>query len=222
MKTVAAIIASLLLSVVTFSIGAFGAILYLSTPKEGSHPKTTEAADLWTTEPTVVARNQRQLERAATRQISTFHDVSRGSSAETVELEVSSDDEPDGFVTGSIVEQENQRATGVSREHAQWCMSRYNSYRADDGTYQPYHGKRTLCVSPYIAVQSEMRDQEGGAAEEVLLSAHRALGESGLSVAEVTADLDRHVRKCSKRYRSYRPEDNTYQPFDGGPRRQCR
>jgi ubiquitin len=26
---------------------------------------------------------------------------------------------------------------------------------------------------------------------------------------------------CYARYRSYRVEDNTYQPFDGGPRRQC-
>lgn len=222
MKTVAAIIASLLLSVVTFSIGAFGAILYLSTPEEGSLPKTTVAADLWTTEPTVVARNQRQLERPATRQISTFHDVSGDSSGETMELKVSSDDELDMFVTGSVAGQENQRATAVSREHVQWCMSRYNSYRADDGTYQPYDGKRTLCISPYIAIEREMHAQEAGAAKEVLLSAHRALGKSGLSVTAATADLNDHIHKCSKRYRSYRPEDNTYQPFDGGRRRQCR
>jgi hypothetical protein len=31
-----------------------------------------------------------------------------------------------------------------------------------------------------------------------------------------------HVQSCFDRYRSYRPEDNSYQPFDGGPRRQCR
>ncbi|MDX8528519.1 BA14K family protein [Mesorhizobium sp. MSK_1335] len=30
-----------------------------------------------------------------------------------------------------------------------------------------------------------------------------------------------HVDYCFNRYRSYDPQDNTYQPFDGGPRRQC-
>ncbi|TPI44050.1 BA14K family protein [Mesorhizobium sp. B2-9-1] len=30
-----------------------------------------------------------------------------------------------------------------------------------------------------------------------------------------------HVDDCFSRYRSYDPQDNTYQPFDGGPRRQC-
>ena len=31
-----------------------------------------------------------------------------------------------------------------------------------------------------------------------------------------------HASYCFSRYRSYRPEDNTYQPFGGGPRQQCR
>jgi hypothetical protein len=35
-------------------------------------------------------------------------------------------------------------------------------------------------------------------------------------------DSEEHIRSCFSRYRSYRPEDNTYQPFDGGPRRPCR
>ncbi len=30
-----------------------------------------------------------------------------------------------------------------------------------------------------------------------------------------------HVDYCFSRYRSYRPEDNSYQPYSGGPRRQC-
>ncbi|MBZ9821613.1 BA14K family protein [Mesorhizobium sp. CA4] len=30
-----------------------------------------------------------------------------------------------------------------------------------------------------------------------------------------------HIDDCFSRYRSYDPQDNTYQPFDGGPRRQC-
>ena len=30
-----------------------------------------------------------------------------------------------------------------------------------------------------------------------------------------------NVVACQERYRSYRAEDNTYQPLDGGPRKQC-
>lgn len=30
-----------------------------------------------------------------------------------------------------------------------------------------------------------------------------------------------HAESCFARYRSYRPEDNTYQPYGGGPRSQC-
>lgn len=220
MKTLAAIIASVLLSVVTFSIGVFGAILYLSTPEPASISRTAGVSDLWTTEPIIVARNP--LERAAARQVSASHTEWGNPSNETVEQTVLPDSEPDGFVTGSIADAEDQRAMTLSREHVQWCVSRYNSYRADDGTYQPYSGKRRPCVSPYIALETEIRDQDGGAAEEVLLSAHRSLGESDQNVAIVTADIDDHVRRCSARYRSYRSEDNTYQPYSGGPRRQCR
>lgn len=41
------------------------------------------------------------------------------------------------------------------------------------------------------------------------------IGETGLFVD------DRHAQDCFARYRSYNPEDNTYQPFGGGPRLQC-
>ena len=33
--------------------------------------------------------------------------------------------------------------------HESWCYSRYRSYRAWDNTFQPYHGPRRQCISPY-------------------------------------------------------------------------
>ncbi|MEP9388613.1 BA14K family protein [Mesorhizobium sp. KR9-304] len=33
--------------------------------------------------------------------------------------------------------------------HVRWCYDRYRSYRAWDNTYQPYHGPRRQCWSPY-------------------------------------------------------------------------
>jgi hypothetical protein len=33
--------------------------------------------------------------------------------------------------------------------HVSWCYHRYRSYRARDNSFQPYHGPRRQCVSPY-------------------------------------------------------------------------
>lgn len=35
------------------------------------------------------------------------------------------------------------------------------------------------------------------------------------------SNVSDHDGWCAARYRSWRPDDNTYQPFDGGPRRAC-
>nr|WP_141690467.1 MULTISPECIES: BA14K family protein [unclassified Ensifer] len=33
--------------------------------------------------------------------------------------------------------------------HTSWCCSRCQSYRAWDNSYQPCHGARRACYSPY-------------------------------------------------------------------------
>lgn len=37
----------------------------------------------------------------------------------------------------------------MSRAHVEWCYNRYRSYRHWDNTFQPYHGPRRQCYSPY-------------------------------------------------------------------------
>jgi len=34
--------------------------------------------------------------------------------------------------------------------HVRWCHNRYRSYRVSDNTFQPYHGPRRQCRSPYF------------------------------------------------------------------------
>lgn len=51
-----------------------------------------------------------------------------------------------GAVIGSAIA--NDRAYGGSR-HVRWCANRYRSYRAYDNTFQPYHGPRRQCRSPF-------------------------------------------------------------------------
>lgn len=223
MKTMAAVIAGVLLSVVTFAAGAFGALLYLSAPEPTSVATTAGVSDLWTANPTVVARNNQQLERVDGRPISVvLHTGPESAGPDTETEKAAASDIAGDVLTGSIAAGEDQHGAALPPEHVEWCMARYSSYRAEDGTYQPYNGKRRHCISPYMTVESNVSEPEAGAAEEVLLSAHRALGNRGLNGEQVAADLDDHNSRCSKRYRSYRPEDNTYQPFDGGPRRPCR
>ncbi|TCT42895.1 BA14K family protein [Martelella mediterranea] len=37
----------------------------------------------------------------------------------------------------------------INPKHYQWCEEHYKSYRESDNTYQPYHGPRKQCLSPY-------------------------------------------------------------------------
>jgi len=38
----------------------------------------------------------------------------------------------------------------LTERHYRWCESRYRSYRRWDNTFQPYHGPRKQCTSPYL------------------------------------------------------------------------
>lgn len=38
----------------------------------------------------------------------------------------------------------------LTRAHYRWCEGRYRSYRRWDNSFQPYHGPRKPCVSPYL------------------------------------------------------------------------
>ena len=41
---------------------------------------------------------------------------------------------------------------GYSSRHHAWCEGRYRSYSRSSGTYQPYHGPRRRCNSPYDGI----------------------------------------------------------------------
>jgi membrane peptidoglycan carboxypeptidase len=85
------------------------------------------------------------------------------------------------------------------------CDRRYRSFRASDCTYQPYHGPRMLCEMQHPETQST-NDVDSG------FEAH-ASGRSD--------QLHCNYHRCASRYRSFDPNDCSYQPFGGGPRRIC-
>ena len=41
------------------------------------------------------------------------------------------------------------RVRRIGNAHVSWCYNRYRSYRSWDNTFQPYHGGRRACYSPY-------------------------------------------------------------------------
>jgi hypothetical protein len=41
------------------------------------------------------------------------------------------------------------RVVRLSGAHVEWCLDRYASYRVSDNSFQPYHGARRQCRSPY-------------------------------------------------------------------------
>lgn len=42
-----------------------------------------------------------------------------------------------------------RQVSGLNPKHYAWCEQRYRSYRPSDNSFQPYHGPREQCLSPY-------------------------------------------------------------------------
>jgi hypothetical protein len=57
------------------------------------------------------------------------------------------------IIGGAIAGQTNNQhgaTVRLSQQHVDWCESRYRSYRTSDNTFQPNHGPRQVCASPYM------------------------------------------------------------------------
>lgn len=112
--------------------------------------------------------------------------------------------------------------------HVGWCSNRYRSYRPSDNSYNPYRGPRRDCISPYYEeIVTTMAGSEAPRVEDEMVASANT-GSSYLVGSAEASEMPQgrsysrdHIRECFARYRSYRVEDNSYQPYGGGPRRQC-
>lgn len=192
------------------------------SPEENPHRFTgLDIKDLWTTEPVRIDRNHQTLERLPPRYAS--HVVMSGGQQETttsaelpterttasLSAEVASIVEAAG---GSETDADMTTADVLPPEHFAWCSARYRSYDPMSNTYRSFSGDPRPCTSPFEA-QTGMPTADTDA-ELVTVS-------GGEMPAETYALDEEHVMTCMERYRSYRPTDNTYQPYGGGPRRTC-
>ena len=181
----------------------------------GEEPKSVPASsqsvvELWTEQPRKVNRAAQKFERLPSIRVVKNDTVRVAAkpekSADPLETAL------DATETSALRPLQDQFANA----HGRWCVQRYRSYRSDDDSYISYSGARRTCVSPYsndLVSGAAFAFDEGGEGEPLVQDASHAVKSDGM------AD---HLRKCFTRYRSYRPEDNSYQPYDGGPRRRCR
>jgi hypothetical protein len=135
----------------------------------------------------------------------------------------------DRTVTASIQSmssEEEAMSSNWPAAHVEWCANRYRSYRPHDNSYTSFSGGRRTCISPHM-------DAAGESSEDVSPPPPDSYAEDvddpSVQMDYLSADANEgtvltqeHVSYCFSRYRSYRPEDNSYQPYDGGPRKQCR
>jgi hypothetical protein len=91
------------------------------------------------------------------------------------------------------------KVAGLSGRHLDWCASRYRSFNADTNTYRSFGGEIRSCASPFANNQPDQF----------------------LDQAVQSSSISQQVAAWCARYKSYRIEDNAYQPH-GGMRRPCR
>lgn len=215
------------------SIGMFAGGLVLATYTLTAKPpvqanSAQDVAGLWTAMPKKIDQDNQKFERVAA--VPHFPDNAERDPDEPIAVASADpaawpefEQEPDEFVTSAMealkrMDEDSSRDVELFVAHQEWCAQRYRSYRPKTNTFTPYRGGQRTCVSPYSgdidASASELPDAQYVSVADA----------SGSHTSKSDADYwvdSWHVQSCFDRYRSYRPEDNSYQPHGGGPRLQC-
>ncbi|MGX5827874.1 BA14K family protein [Mesorhizobium sp. 43Arga] len=202
MKAVLALVAGFILTLAVFASGlAFAAWLIVAKPVHQARPADS-VSQLWTKDAQPVDKAAPGLERVAAAQPTAPDAAARVQS-------------PDPIKTAAVAPDAGEQQARLPAAHVGWCTNRYRSYNPDDNSYMSYSGQQRPCVSPYL-------DADATAGQTAQQSDEVSYVEGGSAPLVATTDLsDDHVQSCFSRYRSYRPEDNSYQPYSGGPRRHC-
>lgn len=216
MKYVLALLAGMGATLGVFAGGAVFAVAYLSAEPVAVQRSSYASATTFQAQPTKVDPSRQDFER-----IDSVLPPGTLTESEVTELVRKNAEQPgdgiDAMMTSSIDAQAPAAAIN-NREHVAWCSQRYRSYRPQNNSYTAFSGAARECVSPFS-------DEPAPYGEEVAFINASADGSSFGPLEQGDASesyLDpAHVRTCLQRYRSYRVEDNTYQPYGGGPRQQC-
>lgn len=213
MKTLLTAVGGIALSLAMFATGLVVATAFFSAEPERRAAMNMDTAGLWSSKPIRVNAQAQGFERLPDRPLSDAAErmlaVKRGGASQPA---------IDDTTTASTpIDATAADPAPANAAHVEWCASHYRSYNAADNTYRPYSGGVRHCVSPYGTDSDVEASRETKPIQIVYGS------EQGLLtyVADDQSAQSDHELACAERYRSYRPEDNTYQPFGGGPRVVC-
>lgn len=209
MKPLVAVLAGFIATSMIFvSGGAVAMYLFMTTPSQHFDPNS-EVAALWSPTPTDAKGNPRSLRVIPAKAVSaTVSNAGMQVADASATPQALIDMAATARVGDSDAGGTGQENSALSQAHVAWCEQNYRSYRRATNSFTPYGGGSKPCVSPY---SNERMGGSPGSEENAQYASN-----------EVTGLSDAHISDCMNRYRSYRIEDNSYQPYGGGPRRQCR
>lgn len=206
-------------------IGAAYAASFVVTDYKPHHFAHMDAP-LWTDRPIAIDRNAQTLERLPAMIASA--DVPAQEAPLGAQIASAANAAPPQRLTATgqmaqapLAGDETNAGIELSAAHSDWCFARYRSYRIEDNSYQPFDAlERQQCQSPHeagtpVAAAYGMNDATLPAD---VMTEEKVAAEEPQMIAD-SGSID--TSWCFAQYRSYRAEDNSYQPFDGGPRRQC-
>jgi hypothetical protein len=214
MKLLIAVLGGFVTTLMVFGGGVAFAVFYLTAkPVPIQHPNT-RLASTWTQQAVRVDKAAQDYERLPAQAPAVA-----SAPAAAADKDAASATSVDPMTTAAVATDTDsgERPTaGLDTAHLEWCASRYRSYDPADDSYMAYSGVRRRCVSPHDG-QAAIPDGSNDPAGSSVVVSDAAYGDQAASGFPDPG----HVQSCFDRYRSYRPEDNTYQPYSGGPRRQC-
>ncbi|TDK36778.1 BA14K family protein [Rhizobium deserti] len=241
MKAILLLLASLVFLVTIFMCGVFFTAYVIAEPEPHKFAHI-DTPDLWTSKPVKVATEGQGYDRLAavetTASVPASNVFEAGGMTSQQAENVQSPD-VDHTVTGALKPQgvtneadrnvvQSASAGAVDPVRAEWCYARYRSYRVEDNSYQPFSGPRRQCEAPgteaHQAAAALPRGQGYDAAmqnPDAEEEQDQLVADRGSSMGGADVQGGSHEGWCQARYRSYRIEDNSYQPLDGGPRRAC-
>jgi hypothetical protein len=207
MKALLGIVSGFVLTLAVFASGlAFAAWIIAAKPVRQQAKLGSSVVDLWTRDARPVKTAQQPFERIPAEQPK-VPDASAMAKGSTDTVATSA--------VGQSSTGQTEAKTELPAAHVEWCASRYRSYQPENNTYRSYTGRQRPCISPYVDVNAQPLDARYVEASYASTNGYASTTEDRL---QLSPD---HVENCFSRYRSYRPEDNTYQPISGGPRSQC-
>lgn len=208
MRIVVTVLSGFVLTLLVFVGGAATSALVLTGDAMPIRSAQIDATELWTAEAVKVDTSNQDFERLPQRQ----PEPSPGSQEDQIDRTITAaiTDEPEPII-------KEDATNAVDPAHTAWCRNRYRSYDPIDNAYNSYSGERRECVSPYMNPTQEPEDY----ASDDDASWGNAVQTAHAGTMNDMAMDDDHIQACMYRYRSYDPSDNTYQPYGGGPRRQC-